>query len=1011
MAIVTKKPSGLQIIRDGDRYLFKWKQSVSYDEGQVLFYKYKDLHNWTAWEKVDVSKTDTSKSVTIGSSLFYPKTSKYLTRVQFKVRGNSSKKVKGKNPGWSARAYCDLYIDIPNQPELSYSEGSGSNSGEFRWTVADNASAIFTDVEYQSILAVSDTTDGASLRWDAGVTGWQSGTGSSSDSISITETVTIDENRSYVRWLRARSRGPAGASGWRYISHVYAFPPKASVTGANAVNNAASGTDITVNYSSAATRQHPVMSATVQYIVTTPEAGLTVPTGASWKDGFTAAGYRGGSDSVRFTADEQAGEDTCLFLRVRTVNGSNQSIGPAAAAVYGKLKAPVLTNVEVDTSTNKATITATNNSSVPDSLLAVILSAGGETYTLGVIEHGGTSVTVDCPDLSRTNEYTFGVYAFAGTYTKSVYYAISARMKSETVWKNGSIPKAPENVALSATDSDGIIQVTWDWTWASATGAVISWADHENAWDSTDQPSTYTVSNLHQSRWYISGLESGKTWYVRVRLTSGSGDESTNGPWSDAVSIDLSSAPAVPTLVLSDTFVLIGGEFTASWGYTTTDGTAQAAAEICEVSIADDGAVTYGEIIAHTSGEQSVDIMTENWSIGTHYLACRVTSASGKTSDGWSTPAAISIVEPIEAFLESSSLRDVSITEGTETRKIRSLTEMPLTVTITGAGTGGTTILIIERAADYHVIRPDDSEMDGYEGETIAQVIQTGESQITVSPGDLTGRLDDGAEYRLIATVKDTYGQTDSASYPFEVHWSHQAVIPSVTVSVDSDNMTATITPVKPDGALDTDVCDIYRLSADAPELIVQGGTFGTAYVDPYPALGENGGHRVVLRTANGDYITADNIPAWADIGKDDGDNIELHSIVIDFDGDRAVLPYNVKLDNSWDKDFQQTRYLGGAVVGDWNPGVERKLSASTDYHVSGMDDDTVQTMRRLADYTGICHVRTPDGSSFAADVQVSESWQYSREGIPSFNLTITRVDSEGFDGMTLSEWQEIMGE
>lgn len=1011
MGILTKKPSGLQIIRDGDRYVFKWKQSVAYDEGQLLFYKYKGLHTWSAWEKIDVSKTDTSKSVTIDSSLFYPKTSNYLTKVQFKVRGNSSKVVKGKNPGWSASTYCDLYISLPNRPMLSYSKGSDENSGEFRWTVTDKASAILTDVEYQSILTASDTTDGASLRWSAGTLGWQSGTGRDSDSITITETVTIDENRSYVRWVRARSRGPRGASDWVYLSHVYAYPPKAQIIGIKASDNTSSGTDVIVHYRAAATRPHPVSSATAQYVVTTPGAGVSVPAEAFWKDGFTAAGFRGGNESVRFTVDTQAGEDTCLFLRIKTVNGSNQAMSAPVVGVYGKLKAPTLASVEVDTGTNKATITATNNSQVSDSRLAVIISLGGNTYTLGVIEHGETSITVSCPDLTQAEGYTFGVYAFAGSYIQSTYYSVSAQMVSDPVWKNGSVPKAPKNVRATVADNEGSILVAWDWTWVHATGAVISWAKHKNAWESTEEPATYTVSNLHQSKWYITGLETGRTWYVRVRLTSGSGDETTNGPWSDAVSIDLSSAPAIPTLVLSDTFVLKGGEFTASWGYTTTDGTLQAAAEICEVAIAADGSITYGDIISHASTQQSVDITTDNWDIGTHYLACRVASASGKTSDGWSTPVAINIVEPISIALSSSSLKDTTVAEDGGTRLILSLTELPLTVKITGAGAGGTTIAVIERASDYHVIRPDESEMDGYEGETIAQRSQTGEGEISIGSDDIIGRLDDGAEYRLVATIKDVYGQTDTVDCLFEVHWTHQAVTPAATVVSDADKLITTITPVKPEGASDTDVCDIYRLSTDAPELIVQGGSFGTSYVDPYPTLGENGGHRVVLRTANGDYITEDNTPAWVDLGADEGDNLELHSIVIDFDGYRAVLPYNVKLDNSWNKDFQETRYLGGSVVGDWNPGVKRRLSASTDYHVSGDNDETIQTMRRLADYPGICHVRTPDGSSFAADVQVSENWQYSREGIPSFNLTITRVDTEGFDGVTIAEWNATQEE
>ena len=74
-------------------------------------------------------------------------------------------------------------------------------------------------------------------------------------------------------------------------------------------------------------------------------------------------------------------------------------------------------------------------------------------------------------------------------------------------------------------------------------------------------------------------------------------------------------------------------------------------------------------------------------------------------------------------------------------------------------------------------------------------------------------------------------------------------------------------------------------------------------------------------------------------------------------------------------------------------------------------DVDTIKEMRRLAVYPGICHVRTPDGSSYAADVQVSEARkQSSGHNAIEFSLAITRVDVETLDGMTYAEWQETGG-
>ena len=157
-----------------------------------------------------------------------------------------------------------------------------------------------------------------------------------------------------------------------------------------------------------------------------------------------------------------------------------------------------------------------------------------------------------------------------------------------------------------------------------------------------------------------------------------------------------------------------------------------------------------------------------------------------------------------------------------------------------------------------------------------------------------------------------------------------------------------------------------------------------------------------MFRTANGDYITTDNRPAWIDLGSDDGDLLERQDAIIDFDGDQVRLPYNLTVSSSWTKDFQETQYLGGSIQGDWNPAVSRKGTIST-VSIASEDHETIMAVRRLARYAGVCHVRTPDGSSYAADVQVSETRNLGK--LASFELSITRVDPDSMDGLPYSVW------
>ena len=457
--------------------------------------------------------------------------------------------------------------------------------------------------------------------------------------------------------------------------------------------------------------------------------------------------------------------------------------------------------------------------------------------------------------------------------------------------------------------------------------------------------------------------------------------------------------------------------------------------------------------MATVGDAQHVDISASErgWLDGTtHYLALRVKSASGRDSDGYSHPATIDIapkptitIDGTPAGMESTWTQtdrfggdgtskefrlshtaatspDITI-DGVQASSFTwsgdtvtfdsapgalsdivavydvegmALTSLPVTADIISSGEQIS--LAIERAESLPTERPDGTVSFGPEGETVA----LSESNV-IAYGDLTGYLDDGGLYRLVASTTDEHGQTAQATLDFEVRWEHQAWTPSATVTVDG--LVAKIATTRGEGYETGDVVDIYRLSSDEPELIISGGEFGETYVDPYPAFGEFGGHRVVCRTANGDYTTGDEI-AETDYLADDGDCVRCRDVVIEYDDVTVHLPYNLSLGHKWAKDFKRTKYLGGSTEGDWNVGVERDLTVSAGA-VKLRDADTILAMRGLAAHTGVCHVRTPDGCSFDADVQVDESVAYNSATVV-FDLAIKRVDTRRAHGMTLDDWE-----
>lgn len=1064
----TKKPTGLSIRRENDWFILKWKCGDSnYSDGQSFQYR----TNLKGWTGISIGKGAREQWVKIGAS-------GNLQWVEMRVKGNRKKyKKKNKtiNPSASDWASARYTLQAPRVPEVTAKMDEVlANVCVFSWVVTTSSSDAnwFTKTQYESMLVKdSDVSDGSKLAWNSSQLGWQSGDSTAENNVRITEDTSVIVDGSYTRWFRVKSYGARGSSEWAYERHVYGLSYQANVLSAVATIQEAGGFQCKVIWEAPSSESHPIDKTTVEYTITEPEAGLQCPDSASWTSAKVSEDTSD-KDAVAFPIDRLLSPNTCLFVRVNTEHDGVITYGLPVLAEggVGVLSNPTLTRVELGQD-YRVTVTATNSSPVEDSFLVILYRPASDPsreIVIGTMDHGETSKNVQAPDWSDEEAFAFGIYAAVGDPDTITHD--SATMKSDIVWGEGDVPKAPASVNVSQTAITGTIRVEWEWTWQDATGAELSWADHEDAWESTDEPDTYEVSSIYNSKWNISGLATGQKWYVRVRLKKGSGDSATYGPYSEIKEIDLTSAPSIPTLVLSSGVITENGSVTASWVYTTTDGTGQGYAEICEAEITSGGithgsykptddiypkeSVTYYEL----SGDQYVDVenivypdpehdvrgdnpaeegwyvyretiarvqtaqhITLNakdmgWETGHTYNLCvRVISSAGRVSDEWSAPVSIMIADPLQIEITESSLVDDSeqvVVEGeTVTREFKSLIEMPLTLTVSGAGDNGNVSVIVERDGSYHIDRPDETDYTGYDKETIALQSRIGDGEIEIS--DLIGSFDDGASYRLIATVQDDLGQSAETSVEFEVHWEHQAKAPEGTVQIDTENMIAKIQPIAPKDTEDWqiesgDVCDIYRLSTDRPELIVKDGIFGETYVDPFATIGQFGGYRLVFRTANGDYITEENEIAWIDLVEE---ILEVDYTIIDFDGGRIMLEYNVDVSSSWDKDFQETQYLGGSVQGDWNVAVSRTSSVSA-VAITLTDADQIEMVRRLAVSPQICHVRTKDGSSYAADVQVKESHPHDKYGqVVSYSFDITRVDTEELDGMTLAQWNELNNE
>ena len=1050
----TIKPAGLTVTRAGMKFTVTWKvMDENYDGGIEVQYRTweggrkKADQDWTAWKSVTVYRGDTSASKSFSASSYYPVLQVsddypdgkevFLFGVVFQVRGKR-KAEDGKTYDWSAWAEKTMDLSAPGAPSVSQELDSElENKTTFSWNAnaSDTNTKPAKDVEWQSILVQNcNVTDGSKLDWAAPAPDsnsttidFQTGTGGLESSKAITDESELVLTGYYTRWFRVRTRGCGGNNGlgvsaWKYSKHVYSIPTVPTITSA-----AQTGFIwYEVEWTASTNAYRPIDYVEVQWCIGYPDINTGLTPTPSWNTAATLTDSTG-IDKVAFTINQALELDECLWVQVVAWHDRRHRESRPFLVKTAKMTRPE--DLAVETSGNRVTVSAAYNGNVPEGTtlepnvkIAVICRKTNNTSSgassqepdpvIGLIYYGQEETFV-YPAPAANETVRFGVYSFVGSWTSQTdtdtsvtTYTINPTMQSDNQWAGGYVPRVPTNVSAVTTETPGEVLLTWKWpNWANVNRAEVSWSKNPNAWESNKGPETYTMTSLNQARIRISELEIGATWYFRIRLANETERTTTYGPYSDTVQVILSSSPSIPVLTLSRGVIPVEGSYKASWVYASTDGTKQAYAEIVRAYLDDDGEVDhYGSAtVATATSAKSVNITAKKtWTPGQYNLVVHVQSESGLWSE-YSDPVALYIVEPIECEITDTSLVSRTITdELNNSITVYDLTELPLSVAATGATAGGTTQVIIERADEYHIRRPDETALDGYDGETVAIARVSGEKTVYIAAEDLVGRLDDGAPYRLIVSATDSYGQTDTKTIDFEVHWTHQAEKPTATV--DMENGAAVITVTAPTGYVAGDVCDIYRLTADNPELIVGGGEFGIAYVDPYPAIGRGFGHRCVHRTLNGDYITEDMQPAWIDLSDMDGDIFESDHGIINFDGYELHFRYNNELSSTWDKDFQQTRYLGGSIVGDWNPGVVRQTTINA-ILLADVDED-FRNLRRLADYTGICHVRTPEGSSFSADVQVGDSISYSEAGrLVHATLTCTRVDAVEPDGVTYEEW------
>lgn len=524
-----------------------------------------------------------------------------------------------------------------------------------------------------------------------------------------------------------------------------------------------------------------------------------------------------------------------------------------------------------------------------------------------------------------------------------------------------SAPSAEDNacsiVAATATEDGGAdVVVAWDKTSSSGdddtTSMELAWSQDADAWRSVTGPQSYefdwrdSKKDPRASGWNrtatvkVTGLNDGSLYHFRARCITDNDGNITKGAWCNPRNLLVSSEQ--PSAVLSaDSVSPSGSGVSFAWAFSSTSPQKTwalvATVDGREVVVMDGRGTATGCVVpwARVSANMADNALT-----------CRVRCSSGGEAVE-SAPVTVHIAEPPTIAVSASTLTAQPLAFGVTS-------DMPLSQLVyTVRDAAGNVV-------DTGAVSPVLAESGGSYSGTVT----------------LTGNraFEDTRTYTVSAVAASSYGlQSEVAEAAFAVDWAHKAPAPPEELEIEPEVLEPDDGPVTrrctvrlsaPEGAAETDVYDVYRITHDGIDLVSpeKGFPLDYTFVDDYAPFGDAGdyGYRVVTKTADGDAEF-----------RDYQYYLEGGVLRFDFTGGSVELPYNIGISDAYEKDAETRMHLDGSTEAYFNPGVTRKATLSSDIiRIDGAED--AAAVRALGRHPGTAFVRTPDGSAYEAHVDVS---------------------------------------
>lgn len=491
-----------------------------------------------------------------------------------------------------------------------------------------------------------------------------------------------------------------------------------------------------------------------------------------------------------------------------------------------------------------------------------------------------------------------------------------------------------------------------------STGTELTWSDEEDTWKSTKEPETheFTWSDgqiTHGGQTYhdsaeitIKGLSEGNKYFVRARRYY-EGETTSYGRYSNTATVLTSEKPA-GVVARCNKYIADGQPLQVYWTFSGNGIQTEWQIVQSNGTVIESGKGSLGT--ARISAERLKSLAVNN----SLTFTVQVSTGSGFVS---SEEKAVTILEKPTLSINSPA----TMTAQPYSFTASSNKACDLTVIVTAHGsTGQFPQGVLNQPAG-----------DTIYSDVVSPTWTNGSATVTLPVCD--GFWDLGSyELSVVAEDRDTKLRSSEATADFKVAWANKAVDPDDFITLtpideideDGDHILAVqidLTP--PTGSRASDVYDIYRMDGGQPCLIGRGFPLTYTGVDEFAPFGDNEelSYRVAIRTVDGDT-------EFADIEYE----LPSKSLRLDWQGGSLELPYGNSIGDTYKKDVEFRQHMDGSVDGYWNRNIEHGGSYNSSI-IKLIQPEEVNMARALARYAGAVFVRTPNGSAFPADVQVTD--------------------------------------